>query len=124
MPSHLDQGVAMKYKRPDFILIKGGFDPRHSGSVDPVHADSAATPSTPVPPTQLHTAAWAVGANSACASLPPDAPASTDPSILGTGLQGLREFDSLRLTGHAGVLQVGVNDLGWVVYDWFPGPGG
>jgi hypothetical protein len=49
-------------------------------------------------------------------------PPSTDPSFLGANLDGLRDFDSLRLSGHAGVVQVGVNDLGWVVYDWFPGP--
>jgi hypothetical protein len=33
-----------------------------------------------------------------------------------------RSTDSLRLLGESGVLQVGVNDLGWVVYDWIPGP--
>ncbi len=35
---------------------------------------------------------------------------------------GLRDFDSLALIGTPGVLQVGVNELGWVVYDWIPGP--
>jgi len=33
-----------------------------------------------------------------------------------------RSQDSLHLLGESGVLMVGVNDLGWVVYDWTPGP--
>ena len=33
-----------------------------------------------------------------------------------------REYDSLRLLPDAGLLLVGTNDLGWIVYDWIPGP--
>lgn len=33
-----------------------------------------------------------------------------------------RDFDSLQLPPSAGILFVGVNELGWVVYDWTPGP--
>ena len=41
---------------------------------------------------------------------------------LETWLPLWRSTDSLSLLGESGVLQVGVNDLGWVVYDWIPGP--
>lgn len=34
----------------------------------------------------------------------------------------LRSGDSLNLLGGSGVVLVGVNELGWVVYDWVPGP--
>lgn len=34
----------------------------------------------------------------------------------------LRSGDSLNLLGGPGVVLVGVNELGWVVYDWVPGP--
>lgn len=41
-------------------------------------------------------------------------------------LEGLmplfRSSDSMPLLGETGVITVGVNDLGWVVYDWAPGP--
>lgn len=33
-----------------------------------------------------------------------------------------KDYDSLRLLSDAGLLIVGTNDLGWVVYDWIPGP--
>jgi hypothetical protein len=33
-----------------------------------------------------------------------------------------RSRDSLNLLGESGVMVVGVNELGWVVYDWVPGP--
>lgn len=33
-----------------------------------------------------------------------------------------RSTDSASLLGESGVIRVGVNDLGWVVYDWMPGP--
>ncbi len=33
-----------------------------------------------------------------------------------------RNRDSLDLLGESGVMLVGVNELGWVVYDWIPGP--
>ena len=43
-----------------------------------------------------------------------------------TGAEGLmplfRSSDSVALLGETGVITVGVNDLGWVVYDWAPGP--
>lgn len=43
-----------------------------------------------------------------------------------TGPEGLmplfRSSDSMPLLGETGVITVGVNDLGWVVYDWAPGP--
>jgi hypothetical protein len=39
------------------------------------------------------------------------------------GLMALfRSSDSVSLLGETGVITVGVNDLGWVVYDWAPGP--
>jgi hypothetical protein len=42
------------------------------------------------------------------------------------GAEGLmplfRSSDSMPLLGETGVITVGVNDLGWVVYDWAPGP--
>jgi hypothetical protein len=34
----------------------------------------------------------------------------------------LRSADSLNLLGGSGAVLVGVNELGWVVYDWVPGP--
>lgn len=33
-----------------------------------------------------------------------------------------RLHDSAALPGTPAVLKVGVNDLGWVVYEWAPGP--
>lgn len=112
----------MKYKRQDFILIKGGSAPNVPGSVEPLRTDPSEAPSSASPIPSTPTAAMDRSAHLLWASVQQDAPASNDPSILCAVLHGLREFDSLRLTGHAGVVQVGVNDLGWVVYDWFPGP--
>lgn len=45
-----------------------------------------------------------------------------DPSGFGLIGAGLRDFDSLSLGSSPGVVRVGVNELGWVVYDWIPGP--
>ncbi|MFM8795507.1 MAG: hypothetical protein ACKOFK_01915 [Betaproteobacteria bacterium] len=44
------------------------------------------------------------------------------PSGLEVWTPVLRSGDSLNLLGGPGVVLVGVNELGWVVYDWVPGP--
>jgi hypothetical protein len=44
------------------------------------------------------------------------------PSGLEVWMPLLRSADSLDLLGGSGVVLVGVNELGWVVYDWVPGP--
>jgi hypothetical protein len=122
MPSHHDQGVAMKYKRQDFILIKGGSATQVPGSVEPLRTDQSEVPSSASQIPSAPTAAMDCSAHIPWAAVQQDAPAFHDPSISGAALHGLREFDSFRMTGDAGVVQVGVNDLGWVVYDWVPGP--
>lgn len=112
----------MKNKRQDFILIKGGSSPNPQGSTAPFWADQAGTPSNASLTLRAHTAAVDGLAQAPWAALRSEATPPIDPAFVGPSLEGLRDFDSLRLTGHAGVVQVGVNDLGWVVYDWFPGP--
>lgn len=104
------------------------------------HATSAPYPITvihgvpataPQPLPQAATAAWADPAASARMRMacaidtlfePGDDEGEGGPSGLEMWMPLSRSSDSLNLLGESGVILVGVNELGWVVYDWVPGP--
>jgi len=94
----------MKFKFHDLSVIHGGV--AASSDVNPVSSQAV------LPGPDARNDSISVAAEWGAAS----------PGDLEAPALQFRSFDSLPLLGESGVIRVGVNDLGWVVYDWAPGP--
>ena len=126
----------MKFKTNDLMVIHGGsvaapeFKPqmslrplvvedRSQGSASAMlRFPSEVFPSGDAPPTQASDA----GDPQAMAGQGGAAAQWVWATSLDVWMPLFRSTDSACLLGEGGVLKVGVNDLGWVVYDWIPGP--
>jgi hypothetical protein len=115
-PASSIQGGFMKLNSEDLMVIRGGTGPSSGITTVEAHRVSAV----------MHIAC----ASASAADSPHDehaagvfiVHASPDASSLEAWVPVQRSYDSIRLLGDTGVLTVGVHDLGWVVYDWVPGP--
>lgn len=126
----------MKFKITDLMVIKGGAVAAPDFNSDkPLRPLAHHDRQEGGVPAMLITASEGIAADDTQPTQGPDV--ANHPSAVGQGAAVaqwvwaasldvwtplFRSTDSACLLGQGGVLKVGVNDLGWVVYDWIPGP--
>ena len=123
----------MKFKTKGLMVIQGGsigstaFTP--NADIDATALLRIQTPAGTPPGGPVGVpggGAATAGALMVLLSAPPVGPRNPESGHAASNLESwwplFRSTDSLDLLGESGVMRVGINDLGWVVYDWAPGP--